>query len=105
MKQFSLPSLQNNNVAFNTYFFNKKNYNFKFEWCETFVLVDIYTIQQGVTVYILKGFPVVAEYNLLERIKKPEIVSGKLFVKNKYEQDIPITKENFSSDFVLVYEE
>ena len=105
MKQFSLPSLQNSNIALNTYFFNKKNYNFKFEWCETFVLVDIYIIQDGISEYILKGFPIVPDYNLIERIKTPEIVTGKLFIKNRYEQDIPITKENFSSDFVLVYEE
>ena len=105
MKQFSLPNLSIKNISFNTYFFNQKSYNFRFEWCESFVLMDIYIVLKGVTTYILKGFPIVADYNLIERIKTPEYIIGKLFIKNKYGQDIPITRENFSTDFELIYEE
>jgi hypothetical protein len=105
MNQFSLPDLKNKKIVFSTYFFNQKNYNFRFEWCETFFIVDIYFTKNGETKYLLKGFPLVANYNLIERIKSPDLISGSLAVKNKYGNDVVIDRENFSTDFVLVYEE
>ena len=103
MKQFSLPSLRDTTQAFCSYVLGKKTYRFVFTWCEEFVIVDMYFIGNGDNNYILRGYPLVPDCDLIRRIKDDEIISGTLFVKNKYNKDCDITQSNFDSDFELVY--
>ena len=67
--------------------------------------MHICPLSSGDTKYLLKGFPLVANYNLIERVKSPDIINGNLTIKNKYGNDISINRENFNTDFVLEYEE
>ena len=105
MKEFSLPDLTNKSEVFCSYFFNKKKYNFKFQWCDTFCLIDIYVMNEGRNVYILQGYPIIPELNLIERIKNPNLITGKLFITNKLNNGNEITETNFSTDFKLIYYE
>ena len=104
MKKFSLPDMQINARTFCTYIINGKPYNFRFIWCDSFFYVDIYILQENSEVYILKGFPIVPEVDLISRIKNPDVIEGKLYIKNKFGEDNTPTPEIFNSDFELVYE-
>ncbi len=104
MNKFSLPDLKNRTAVVCSYILNKKSYKFKFQWCADFCTVDIYLINNGTNIYILKGFPIVPNSNLLARIKTSELISGYLSIKNKYDKDTDITRELFSKDFELVYD-
>ena len=102
MNTLSLPNLINNPDVRASYTLNNQSYMFHFEWCDTFCLLDIYIIQGSENIYICKGEPIVPDSNLIAR--SPEI-SGTLYLMNKYGQTIPPTQDNFSTDFVLAYEE
>lgn len=106
MKKFSLPNLrQSTQQSFYSYIFNGKSYRFKFTDCGNYILTDIYLVQDSENKYILKGSPIVTGTDLLSRVKNPELIQGKLFVKNKYGKDIEPDRSNFNTDFELVYYE
>lgn len=105
MKRFSLPNLQNNPQVLCNYIFNKRAYTLYFRWCSDFCLVDIYYLQDGEKIYILKGRPITINIDLISRIKNNSLIEGKLTVENKYGRDNPPDQENFHTDFELVYYE
>ncbi len=105
MKSFSLPNLLNNPQVFCIYIINKKSYNFRFRWCDTFCLMDIYQLEDGERNYILKGRPLTTNTNLIERIKDDNLIQGKLTLENKFGKDAAPAQENFHTDFELVYYE
>ena len=98
-----MPGLRDTTQAFCSYVFGKKTYRFVFTWCEEFVIVDMYFISDGENNYILHGYPLVPDSDLISRVKNDDVISGALFVKNKYGKDFDITRNNFDSDFELVY--
>lgn len=105
MKKFSLPDMQSNSRVICTYIIDGKSYNFKFTWCDSFFVMDVYIVKPDGEKYILTGVPMVQEYDFISRIKEPDIIDGKLYLINKYgEEDSPVP-ENLSSDFELVYYE
>ncbi|MBR6099075.1 hypothetical protein IKP85_04945 [bacterium] len=104
MKKFTLPDLrQGKPQVFSSYVFNQKAYYFKFVWSDSFCLADIYIPKDKGNLYIIKGYPLVPDVDLISRVNNPELISGKLFVKNKFGRDIVPDKNNFSTDFELVY--
>lgn len=105
MKTFSLPTLRLNSQVFCNYIFNQKSYTFNFTWCNEFCLLDIYLAQEYGNKYLIKGFPIVPGVDLIARVKNPQLITGKLFIRNKYEQDIEPGFSNFNTDFELVYYE
>lgn len=105
MKTFSLPNLRRDSQVFCNYIFNRKSYTFNFTWCGSFCLLDIYLAQEYGNKYILKGFPIVTGVNLIARVKNPQLITGKLFIRHKYGQNIEPDFDTFNSDYELVYYE
>ncbi len=103
MKKFSLPSLLASPQVFCTFIFNKKSYNFKFRWCDSFCLLDIYLIEDGETVYLVKGRPMVVLVNIAGRVKDKNLIDGELVLENKFGNNTAPTRNNFHTDFELVY--
>ena len=103
MKCFNLPDMQSACKTVCTYILDGKSYNFQFIWCDSFFLMDIYILKSGEEKYLLKGVPVVANYNFLARINQPELISGSLYLVNKSSEDYIPTPDTISSDFELVY--
>ena len=105
MKKFSLPSLRSKSQVFCNYIFNRKSYTFNFTWCGEFCLLDIYLAQEYGNKYIIKGFPIVTGIDLIARVKNPQLISGKLFIQNKYNKNLEPDLNNFNTDFELIYYE
>jgi len=103
MKKFNLPDMQTNSRVFCTYIIEGKSYNFRFTWCDTFFLLDVYIIQNETERYLYKGLPIVCGVNIVNRIKNPELIEGSLVIKNKFDEDVDPSPENFKSDFELIY--
>ena len=106
MKKFTLPNLrQAKPQVFSNYVFNKKSYSFKFVWTDEFCVVDIYIPQNGGNLYLVKGHPIVPDIDLISRVKNPNLIEGKLYIRNKFGKDIVPDINNFHTDFELVYYE
>ena len=105
MKILKLPKLTNEGQGFCQYNLNNKNYHFEFQWCDNFCLINIYFINENTKNTILKNYPLVRGVDLINRIKNSELISGKLYFQNIYEEDIEPEITNFSEDFELIYYE
>jgi len=104
MKTFTLPNLrQGKPQVFCNYIFNRTSYSFKFVWCNEFCLLDIYIPKDDGNLYIVKGHPIVTDVDLISRVQNPELISGKLIIKNKYGKDIEPDLYNFNTDFEMIY--
>ena len=103
MTTFSLPDLYTNPNVKLSYIINKKQYTFLFRWLDDFATVTIYTKRDGVKNYLVSGRALVPNLDLLARIKDEKVITGKLIIKNKYDEDIEITQENFHTDFEMEY--
>ena len=104
MKNFTLPDLrQGKPQVFSSYIFNRKVYYFKFVWVDSFCVADIYIPKDNGNLYLIKGYPIVPNTDLISRVNNPELIKGRLIIRNKFGKDIVPDKDNFNSDFELVY--
>ena len=103
MKRFNLPNMQSGFKTICTYVLDGKPYTFQFTWCDTFFLMDIYVFNSGNNEYLLKGAPVVINCDLLSRIIQPNLIQGKLYMVNKFDEDYPPSPDTISTDFELIY--
>lgn len=105
MKKFTLPKMSEKTECTIRYIFNQKTYFFKYIWCDYICLLDIYISQENGNKYLIKGFPIVTGIDLVSRVKNPQLITGKIFIQNKYDKDLQPDINNFNTDFELVYYE
>ena len=105
MTTYSLPNLYTNPNVKLSYIINKKQYTFLFRWLEDFAIVSIYIRRNGVKTYLVSGRAIVPDMDLIARVKDQTLITGKLVIKNKYDEDMEITQENFHTDFEMEYYE
>ncbi len=103
MRKYNLPDMSSDSRVFCTYIINGKHYGFRFTWCNTFFVLDIYTANSDGNKYILNSEPLVTGFDFLSRIKQPDIISGKLYLHNKFDEDYTPEPDSLSSDFELIY--
>lgn len=102
---YKLPDLSMNSNTKVSYLINKAEYIFRYLWCDSFCLLDVYVVRNNNKIYLLKGRPVTINSNLIGRVKDSGLISGSLRIMNKYDDNIEPTQENFHKDFYLVYQE
>ena len=103
MKTIKLPAISTDGQAFCTQTLNDKEYKFEFHWCETFCIADIYLAGEEENIYLIKGYPLVLNIDLIERVKNEDLINGKLYFRNIYDEDTAPEKDTFSTDYELVY--
>lgn len=103
MNILTLPNLLNNPHTRQSYIINDKEYMFSFRWCGHFCVLDIYTIQDNESVYLVKSRALTADTNVIARVKDRILITGKLFFVNQYGENIEPEQENFHTDFYFVY--
>lgn len=103
MNILTLPDLTNNPDTRVAYTINGKEYMFRFRWCDTFCLLDIYVINDNENVYLVKGHAITTDSDLIGRVKNSSLITGSLVYTNKYQQNIEPDQDNFNTDFYLIY--
>lgn len=101
MEKYSLPNLTTNEKIYCRYNILNSVYFFEFTWCDFFCLLDIYDEKSGEKNYLVKGIPVVTGQNLIDRTHLPD----KLTIENIYQQKFDPSRENFHTDYELVWYE
>ena len=105
MKTYSLPNLLTNPSIRLVYIINNKQYTFSFRWLSDFCHLSIYQIKDNKQVYLVKGRAITPNTNLIGRVNDNSLISGQLIIKNKYGQDVEISRYNFHTDFEMEYYE
>lgn len=103
MKKYNLPDMSSDSRVFCTYIINGKHYGFRFTWCGTFFVLDMYTTTPDGNKCILSSEPLVMGFDFLARIKQPDLISGKLYLCNKFDEEYTPEPDSLSSDFELIY--
>ena len=103
MTIFQLPNLTSNPKVRLGYIINNKQYTFSFQWLDNFCLLSIYIIKDNQKIYLIKGRPITQNSDLIERVKDSSLITGKLVIKNKYNEQTEITQYNFHTDFEMEY--
>lgn len=103
MTIFQLPNLTTNPKVRLGYIINNKQYTFSFQWLDNFCLLSIYIIKDNQKIYLIKGRPITQNSDLIERVKDSNLITGKLVIKNKYNEQTEITQYNFHADFEMEY--
>lgn len=101
MKIFQLPNLNEDADVTQPIVIGTKSYTFNFKWVDTFCSLDI--IYQNN--YLVKGRAMVIGSNLIGRVKDDNLITGSLFLVNKYSISVEPTQETFNKDFYLVWVE
>lgn len=101
MYQIQIPNLNENADVSQQVVLNTKMYTFNFKWVDTFCLLDILLKDQ----YLVKGRAITTQSNLISRVKNDELITGSLYLVNKYDNTAEPTQENFHTDYYLVWVE
>jgi len=101
MYQIQIPNLNENADVSQQVVLNTKMYTFNFKWVDTFCVLDILLKDQ----YIVKGRAITTQSDLIGRVKNDELITGSLYLVNKYDNTAEPTQENFHTDYYLVWVE
>jgi len=103
MEIITPPNLLNNSKVKITYIINNTEYIFRFWWCDTFCLLDIFIIDGFEEVYLVKGRPLTINSDLIARVNEPDLITGSIYLMQKYGFNIEPTQENLHTDYYLVW--
>lgn len=101
MYQIQIPNLNENADVSQQVVLNTKMYTFNFKWVDTFCVLDILLKDQ----YLVKGRAITTQSDLIGRVKNDELITGSLYLVNKYDNTTEPTQENFHTDYYLVWVE
>lgn len=101
MNVLQLPNLNEYPDVSQPIVIGAKSYVFNFKWIDSFCSLDI--IYQDK--YLVKGRAIVLGSDLIGRVKNDELITGSLYLVNKYGESVEPTQETFSTDFYLVWTE
>lgn len=101
MYQIQIPNLNENADVSQQVVLNTKMYTFNFKWVDTFCVLDILLKDQ----YLVKGRTITTQSDLIGRVKNDELITGSLYLVNKYDNTAEPTQENFHTDYYLVWVE
>lgn len=102
MNTIPLPDLNNNPKVMQQTIIGSKSYQFSYRWMnDGYCLLDIMLDD----VPLLKGRPMTTGSDLIARVKNSELITGSLFLINKYGQKVAPTQENFNTDYYLAWVE
>lgn len=103
MNTLKLPNLLNTPDARMTYLINGAQYMFRFRWCSTFCLLDIYQVEDNTEIFLVKSRPLTINSDLISRVKDPDLIVGSLYLTQIYGDNVEPSQENFHKDYCLVY--
>ena len=101
MNIIQLPNLNENADITQPIVIGTKSYTFNFKWVDTFCVLDILYKDE----YLVKGRAMTTGSDLIGRVKNDELISGSLFLINKYGHPVEPTQENFNTDYYLAWVE
>lgn len=101
MYEIQIPNLNENPDVSQQVVLNTKMYTFNFKWVDTFCLLDILLKDK----YLVKGRAITTQSNLIGRVKNDELITGSLYLVNKYNNYVQPTQETFHTDYHLVWVE
>lgn len=100
MNTITLPDLNENPKTVQPTIIGLKTYTFAYNWMDNgYCALDIMLDD----VYFLKGHPMVTGSDLIGRVKNSDLITGSLFLINKYGQKVEPTQENFNTDYYLAW--
>lgn len=100
MNTIQLPNLNQEPNSTIPTIINEKSYTFNYLWINDYAILDIYLND----VALIKGKPLVTGSDLIARVKNDNLITGKLFLINKFGYPVQATQENFHTDYYLVWE-
>lgn len=101
MNTIQLPNLNENADVTQPIVIGTKAYTFNFRWVDTFCVLDILLKDR----YLVKGRAMTTGSDLIGRVKDDDLITGSLFLINKYGHSVEPTQETFSTDYYLVWVE
>lgn len=101
MNIIQLPNLNENADITQPIVIGTKSYTFNFKWVDTFCVLDILYKDE----YLVKGRAMTTGSDLIGRVKNDELISGSLFLVNKYGHPVEPIQENFNTDYYLAWVE
>ncbi len=101
MKTIPLPNIKENADITQPIIIGTKSYTFNFKWVDTYCSLDILLNNK----YLVKGRAMTTGSDLIARVKDDELITGSLFLINKYGESVEPTQETFNTDFYLVWVE
>lgn len=101
MNILQLPNLNENADISQPIVIGTKSYTFNFKWINDYCILDI--IYQDK--YLVKGRAMVIGSDLIGRVKDDNLITGSLYLVNKYGVSVEPTQENFNTDYYLVWVE
>lgn len=101
MKTIPLPNIKENADITQPIIIGTKSYTFNFKWVDTYCSLDILLNNR----YLVKGRAMTTGSDLIARVKDDELITGSLFLINKYGESVEPTQETFNTDFYLVWVE
>lgn len=101
MNILQLPNINENADISQPIVIGSKSYIFNFKWVGEFCSLDIIYQNQ----YLVKGRAMVTGSDLIGRVKNDELITGSLYLINKYGNSVEPTQATFNTDFYLVWVE
>ena len=101
MHTIQLPNLNENADVTQPIVIGTKVYTFNFKWIDTFCSLDILYKDE----YLVKGRAITTGSDLIGRVKNDELITGSLFLINKYGESVQPIQENFHIDYYLTWVE
>lgn len=101
MNTFQLPNLNEDADVSQPIVIGTKSYTFNFKWINDYCSLDIMYQDK----YLVKGRAMVTGSDLIARVKDDNLITGSLFLINKYGYSVEPTQDTFSTDFYLVWVE
>ena len=101
MNTIQLPNLNENADVTQPIVIGTKSYIFNFKWVNDYCLLDILLNDE----YLVKGRAITTGSDLIGRVKDDKLITGSLFLINKYGDSVEPTQETFNTDFYLVWVE
>lgn len=101
MNTIQLPNLNENADVTQPIVIGTKAYTFNFKWVDDFCSLDILYKEK----YLVKGRAMTTGSDLIGRVKDDELITGSLFLVNKYGHSVEPTQETFNTDYYLVWVE
>ena len=103
MNTFKLPNLLSAPDSRVSYLIDGVQYMFRFRWCHSFCLLDIYLIEDNAEIFLVKGRPLTINSDLISRVNDPDLITGSLYLTQIYGDNVEPSQENFHKDYCLVY--
>lgn len=101
MNTITLPNLSEYPKVTQPTIIKDKLYNFNYEWVDNFCKLDIYLNETP----LVSGRAMTTGSDLIGRVKDDDLITGSLYLINKYGHAVQPTQENFNTDYYLVWEE